>query len=186
VAALGPRLQAVSETIQFKPRVNGSIFRLQRHTRFSKGKAPYKTHLDLWFREGDRRGWETPGFFFRMFHERLILGAGIQQLGKEQLAAYREAVIGPKRGKALVRALHGVREPGPYEIGDATRKKVPRGFDPDHERAALLVHEGLWAAYEGHLPPEAKTAAFVGWCAEKVAHMEPVSRWLLGVVAGGG
>ena len=40
VEALGPRLQQISETVQYEPRINGSLFRIQRDVRFSKDKTP--------------------------------------------------------------------------------------------------------------------------------------------------
>ncbi|HEX9783748.1 MAG TPA: DUF2461 family protein, partial [Opitutaceae bacterium] len=67
VAALGPRLQRISPAVAFAPKVNGSIFRINRDVRFFKDKWPYKDHIDLWFWRGDRRGWDSPGFFFRMY-----------------------------------------------------------------------------------------------------------------------
>ncbi len=65
---------------------------------------------------------------------------------RAHLDAYRQAVIASKSGRVLVEVLQQVSSAGAYEIGDASRKAaVPRGFDAGHERAALLLHEGLWA-----------------------------------------
>ena len=72
VAAIGPRLKAISKTVNAEPRVNGSIFRINRDVRFSKDKRPYKTTLDLWFWEGDKRGWDSPGFFLRLMPKAMI------------------------------------------------------------------------------------------------------------------
>lgn len=183
IAALAPRLKKISRTVKAEARINGSLFRIQRDVRFSGDKSPYKTHLDLWFWEGERRGWDSPGFFFRMFPERLLLGAGMHGFGKPQLAAYRSAVLDGRKGRALEAALAEVRAAGGYEIGGATRKKVPRGFDPEHPRAALLLHEGLWAGLEEPVPPEARTAAFVEHTAAHFAALYPVSRWLKSALA---
>ncbi len=179
VAALGPRLRKVSPTVSFEPKVNGSLFRINRDVRFSKDKSPYKPHLDLWFWEGDRRGWDSPGFFFRMFADKLILGAGMHRFEKAHLEAYRSAVLDPRKGVALVAAIDKIRKAGAYEVGGATRKKVPRGFDPGHQRAALLLHDGLWAGFEGKVPAEARSGAFVNFCAAHCRAVFPVSRWLL-------
>ena len=54
VAAIGPRLQKISPTVAFEPRINGSLFRINRDVRFSKDKRPYKDHIDLWFWHGAR------------------------------------------------------------------------------------------------------------------------------------
>ncbi len=178
VESIGPRLRAISRSLKFEARVNGSLFRIQRDVRFSKDKSPYKTHLDLWFWAGERRGWDSPGCFFRMFHDRLIIGAGMHQFEKAQLAAYREAALDGKRGRALVEALDQVRRAGPYTIGGATRKSVPRGFDGGHERAPLLLHEGLFATLEARASKQARTPGFVDYCLGHLAAMWPVARWI--------
>src|SRR3954447_12759897 len=45
VETLGPKLKKVSPTVQFEPKVNGSLSRINRDIRFSKDKRPYKDHL---------------------------------------------------------------------------------------------------------------------------------------------
>ena len=180
VEELGPRLKkSLSKGLSFDPRVNGSLFRIQRDTRFAKDKTPYKTHLDLWLWEGQKRGWDTPGFFFRMFPDRLMIGCGIHGFEKVMLAKYRDAVIDPRRGAALEKAIDAVRaSDAAYEIGGATRAKVPRGFDAEHPRASLLLHEGLWAGLEGPVPKEARSAAFVDWLVAHAERFAPIHRWL--------
>ena len=90
--------------------------RINRDIRFSKDKSPYKDHLDLWFWSGDRKGWDCSGFFFRLTPARLMLGAGIHGFAPPTLARYRSAVLDPKRGEALARAVAAVRKAG-YEVG---------------------------------------------------------------------
>jgi uncharacterized protein (DUF2461 family) len=55
--------------------VLGSIFRINRDTRFSKDKRPYKDHLDFWFWEGDRKA-ASSGLFARVSPDGVIVGAG--------------------------------------------------------------------------------------------------------------
>jgi len=177
VVALGPKLQKISKNISFEPRVNGSLFRINRDVRFSKDKSPYKTHLDLWFWDGDRRGWDSPGFFFRMFADRVMLGAGMHHFEKPALEAYRAAVLDDKKGKALARAIAEAERSG-AKVGGATRKTVPRGLDPEHPRAQLLLHEGLFATFEEKVPRAARSGAFVDWCVERFRGAAPVAKWI--------
>ena len=65
VEAMGPELRKISRGVRAEPRVGGSVMRMNRDTRFAKDKSPYKTHLDIFFWEGDQKGWDRPGFFFR-------------------------------------------------------------------------------------------------------------------------
>jgi uncharacterized protein (TIGR02453 family) len=177
VDALGPGLKKISKTVSYESRVNGSLFRINRDVRFSKDKTPYKAHLDLWFWEGEERGWATPGFFFRLAPKQLILGAGMHQLPKEQLAAYRTAVVDDKAGKALAKVADELKAAG-YQLGGAARKTVPRGFDPAHPRASFLLHEGLHATFEGPVPASFGTPAFVDECLTHYRATAPISRWL--------
>jgi uncharacterized protein (TIGR02453 family) len=177
VSAIGPRLQKISKTVHYEPRVNGSIFRINRDVRFSKDKTPYKPHLDLWFWEGDDRGWETPGFFFRLEPTKLILGAGMHQFSKEKLERYRKAVVDDRAGRALVKLKNELERDG-CKIGGVARKTVPRGFDPAHPRASFLLHEGLHATFESAVPRTIKTPAFVDECVERYKAAAPISKWL--------
>ncbi|MSQ14697.1 MAG: DUF2461 domain-containing protein [Dehalococcoidia bacterium] len=183
IMELGPRLQEISSSVKFEPRVNGSLFRIHRDVRFSRDKTPYKNHLDIRFWEGERRGGKSPGFFFRMHHDQLMLGSGTHGFQKGQLEAYRQAVLDRDKGEGLVAVLENVRRAGPYEIGGATRKAVPRGFDPRHERADLLLHEGLWAGLEGEIPSEARSTDFIDYCIGHFSALQPINRWLLSALS---
>ena len=185
VEAIGPRLQRISPTVMFEPRINGSLFRINRDVRFSKDKRPYKHHIDLWFWHGSRKGWDTPGFFFRMDADRLILGAGMHKFEKPQLDAFRKAVIDETAGRALAKAADDICAAGPYVIGGASRKTVPKGFDPNHPRGEFLLHEGLWAELDAKPGRSCETGKFVDFCARHFEAMWPISRWLLNEVTPG-
>lgn len=152
VCALGPRLQELSKEIQYEPRVNGSIFRVNRDVRFSKDKTPYKPHIDLWFWHGKRSGWNSPGCWFRLRPGEVILGVGMHAFDKPQLDSLREAVLDEKCGRALERLSNKLTESG-YVLGGRDRKTVPRGFDREHPRAHWLLHNGLDLSYQGKGSP---------------------------------
>lgn len=179
ISAMGPRLRKISPQVAFEPKVNGSLFRVNRDVRFSKDKTPYKNHIDLWFWHGDRRSWNAPGFFFRMYADRLILGAGMHKFDKPQLSAFRHAVVEERSGKALVKACDTVKAAGPYEIGGASRKTVPRGFDANGPRAKFLLHEGLSPSLDTKAGKIVETPEFLDFCFAHFKAMWPVSRWLM-------
>jgi len=179
VSAIGPKLQKISPSVSFEPKINGSLFRINRDVRFSKDKRPYKDHIDLWFWHGNKRGWSSPGFFFRMLSDRLILGAGMHQFEKLQLETFRNLVIDGRAGKTLAKAVDQVRKAGPYQVGGATRKSVPRGFDAGHERADFLLHEGLFATFEGKPGGISEKPDFVDFCVGHFRAMWPISHWIL-------
>src|SRR5919202_2803313 len=128
--------------------------RINRDTRFSYDKRPYKDHLDLWLWQGEAPSRERPGYWFRLTAERLILGAGMHRFERPALERYREAVAAPSRGAALERAAGAVAEAG-YELGGRDYKRIPAGYDVPPERTDLLLHGGLYAGLETAVPDEA-------------------------------
>ena len=179
VTALGERLTGLDPAIVAEPRVNGSIFRINRDVRFSKDKTPYKTHLDLWFWHGEGRTTARSGFYFRMFHDRLLLGAGCHTFSKEQLAAYREAVAEAPWGDRAAAIVAGLRGLGGVDVGGLHYKRVPRGLDPEHRHVELLKHNALFAGIEMPLPAEAGSAAFADWCLERFRPLAPLHQLMV-------
>ena len=167
--------------ITAEPRVNGSIFRINRDIRFSKDKTPYKNHLDLWFYEGNDRKSGFSGFFFRMFADSVILGSGIHGFEKESLSKYRDAVNRDASGSEL-RSLVEKLERGGYALGGEHYKKVPREFESNHPRGDLLRHNALSAHTELPLPAEIRKAAFCDWCGGHFKKLLPLHRWLVDYV----
>ena len=179
VVALGEELrERVSPAIRAEPRINGSILRINRDTRFSTDKRPYKEHVDFWFWEGDAPSRERPGLFVRLRPATVTLGAGMHQFEPPALANYRAAVAEEATGRALEHALMDATGVRGVTLGGLRYKRVPRGFDADHPRAALLRHSALYVSGDWKLPRSVSSPAFVGWTAEKLERMAPVERWL--------
>jgi uncharacterized protein (TIGR02453 family) len=182
VEALGPELKKIAPTVKFEPKVNGSMQRINRDIRFSKDKRPYKEHLNLWFWLGDNKGWETPGFWFSLSQTEVHLGVGMYGFEKEQLESFRQSVVHPRSGKALLAAVAKVEKAGDYEIGGKTRKLMPRGFEADADRAEYLLYEGLYTSFA--LP--AATASEPDFAKVAAGHfkkMWPIGEWLLAEVS---
>jgi uncharacterized protein (TIGR02453 family) len=180
VVELGELLRELDPDVVADPRVNGSIRRINRDTRFSKDKRPYKTHLDLWFAHGGL-GSDRPGFWFRLSKQGLILGVGMHRFERELLERYREAVADPERGGELARVEAQLREAG-LQLGGRHYKRVPAGFDVPAERADLLRHDGLYVGRELEpVPPETHTPDFPAFCAAEYARFAPLQRWLVGL-----
>jgi uncharacterized protein (TIGR02453 family) len=175
VEAIGPGLKAIAKDVHAEAKVNGSIFRINRDVRFSKDKRPYKTTLDLWFWEGEKRGWEAPGFYVRLMADGFLAGAGLHTFLPEQLKRYRAAVVDDKAGGELMKTLQKLDG---LKLNDATRKKIPRGFAADHPRAALLLRDGLFCTHEAPLPKAVHSAKFVDLCLDVFARAHPLNRWL--------
>ncbi len=177
VTAMGERLGDISPDIIADPRVNKSIFRIYRDTRFSKDKTPYKTNLGLWFWTGEGAKFENPGYYFHLDPDNLMVGVGLYSFAKPILKAYREAVVDPELGPELAKIAISIAERG-YGIGQKTYKRVPRGYDPDHQNAELLLYSGLTAGIELEHPQELHSAELMDYCFEHYQQLAPIVKWL--------
>lgn len=175
VEAIAPRLKKISKDVHAEAKVNGSIFRINRDVRFSKDKRPYKTTLDLWFWEGEKRGWEAPGLYLRLMPDGFLAGAGLHSFTPDQLKAWRAAVLDDKAGAALMKRVQKLEG---LKMGEATRKKVPRGLPADHPRAAFLLRDGLFCTYESPLTEAVHTAKFIDVVLDIFERAHPLNAWI--------
>ena len=127
VEAVGPALREISPNVQTQPRVNGSIFRINRDVRFSKDKTPYLNHIDMWFWDGEGRSSAVSGFYLRITASEVIVGAGAHIMDADRLTRFRNAVAASGTGTQIARAAEAVGAAG-YSVGGEHYKRL-RGRD---------------------------------------------------------
>jgi uncharacterized protein (TIGR02453 family) len=181
VVEMGDRLKTISPRVSAIPLVDKSIFRLYRDTRFSKDKTPYKTHIGLVFWQGPRKKLENPNYYVQLNKASIFVGAGEYRFPADLMRSYRDSVVHPRVGAELKRILDRITANPSYKIGGLHYKRVPRGYDPDHPHAGLLLHNGLYTYYEGALPDEIYSPRFVDYCFSILKEMSPLQGWLAGV-----
>lgn len=177
VLAAAERLHEISPGLRGEPKVLGSIGRINRDTRFSPDKRPYKDHLGIGFWEGERKR-SPSGLFLRITPETCGVGLGAPPFDKPRLAAFRAAAADTVHGPDLVEAVAQVEAAG-YRVLGEEFKRTPAGYgglDPSRER--LLRFSALWSVKEPIgdwlFGPEALERALGYWRA-----MAPLHRWLI-------
>lgn len=138
--AMGATFRAKIPGLRYEPRINGSIFRINRDMRFSKDKRPYKTNAGVLLWVGPKKKIECPGLYFHLEPDKLMIGAGVYMFTPEALDRYRRHVS--NKGEVLARAI-AKAEKGGHILGGDKLKRVPSGFDKNHKYAELLKHKGL-------------------------------------------
>jgi uncharacterized protein (TIGR02453 family) len=179
VVAMGEKLHKLSPGIIAIPKINKSLFRINRDTRFSPDKSPYKTNLGIFFWEGSPSRMESPGFYFHLEPPHILLGAGIYMIPKYLFDAYRNSVVHPKYGKELGEILSQISKRKGYKLGGKQYKRIPSGYDSSHPNAQLLLHTGLHFGYEALIPEELYSKKLVSYCFEKFQPVYPLHRWLV-------
>ncbi len=181
VVAMGKRLRRIAPGINAIPKINQSLFKINRDIRFSKDKSPYKTNLGIWFWEGNRKRMECSGFYFHFEGQRLRFGTGFYMFPKNLLTRYRDAVVDKKLGPELTKAVKKVSAKG-YSVGGQHYKRVPQGYDGDHPRAEFLLYNGLHAMKEEKVPAAFYSDACVAHAFAHYKNMLPLHRWLMKVM----
>jgi uncharacterized protein (TIGR02453 family) len=180
VQTMGQRLQReISSNIVAIPKVNQSIFRIYRDTRFSMDKTPYKTHLGIYFWEGRGKKLENSGFYFHLEPGRLMLGGGIYMFPRNKIPLYRGAVADPQLVLELDEAVQKIQKSGRYSLGGQHYKRIPAGFDVAEEYQHYLLHNGLWASFEDDIPRQFYSEELVDYCLKVYKDLHPLHRWLL-------
>lgn len=178
VTAMGARLKTIAPRIVSVPKVNKSIFRICRDTRFSLDPSPYKTNLGIYFWDGIRPRMESSGFYFHLEPPDMILGGGMYVIPDSLISRFRTAVVDPKSGAEIRKIAAAISAMEGFSFGGEHYKRVPAGFDPGHPNAELLKHRGLYASFETRIPDEFYSGQLVDYCFERYEPLAPLYRWL--------
>ncbi|MBW3604871.1 MAG: DUF2461 domain-containing protein [Actinobacteria bacterium] len=176
VVDLGERLRrTVAPERVADPRVNGSLFRINRDIRFSADKSPYKTHQAIFLWEGDDKK-TSPGFYLSVSGQEV----GVGYMGIGDLDRWRAAIADDDTGEQFIAALDHTTSTLPdVATNDPALKRVPRSYPADHPRGRWLRHKGFRASLREPLPAAVTEPAFVDWCATRCEAFGPLRRWLV-------
>ena len=161
-----------------------SVFRIHRDVRFSKNKAPYKTHAACWFFHRDAgRGVGTEaahggaGFYFHMEPGKSFAGGGIWMPPRSALTKIRQALTDDLEGfEEIVKGRTFRRRFGDLDT-DSMLTRLPRGFSADHPAAAWLRYQSF-TAFTALTSDEITSPTLPQTLAKQYAAMGPFVRWL--------
>jgi uncharacterized protein (TIGR02453 family) len=179
VVDMGERLKQISPDILAVPKINKSLFRINRDTRFSADKSPYKTHIGIFFWEGVRPKMECSGFYFHLEPPHIMLGVGIYMFSKQDLFRFRKAAVDPESGERLSQTVKSISRLKDKEIGGRFYKRVPPGFDSSHSNSDLLLHNGLYAGKTVPIPEELYSVELINYCWKNFKVLAPLHLWLV-------
>ena len=147
------------------------MFRPHRDVRFSKDKSPYKTYQDMFVPVGPALGW-----YMRISAPGVLVGAGFYDASADKLRGLREVIAGP-RGTELESLLAPLTAAG-FEIGGVTLATVPRGYDKEHPRIALLRHKSLHVSRSYGFEPVIHTPQLLDAVRSDWTATRPLVEWL--------
>lgn len=170
-----PRLKQISRELRADVRtVGGSLFRIQRDTRFSPDKTPYKTHAGVQFRHAAGKDVHAPGFYVHLAPDEVFVATGVWRPDRHALQAIRAAIAAePAAWRRVVREL----DKRGYALEGDSLKRVPGGFEPDHPLAEDLKRTDFVTSRE-FSERAACRADFVDRISAAFEGMAPLPRFL--------
>jgi uncharacterized protein (TIGR02453 family) len=122
--SISPHFVADSRT------VGGSLFRIQRDTRFSKDRTPYKPNTGMQFRHSMAKDVHAPGYYVHIQPRECFMGVGMWQPETKVAYAVRQHIDDDPAG--WKKATRGKRFTDVFELVGDTLVRPPRGYDEDH------------------------------------------------------
>ncbi len=171
VEEMGEHLQALVPTINAIPKINQSLFRIYRDTRFSKDKTPIKSKIGIIFWQGSDIRMQSSCFYLHFSPKELLIASGIRTFDPDLLAAYRDYIKVDKNRETLHHILEELKTKG-YTVEEPHYKRLPNGFSKElsleylarmkavavyHKEKASLISDKklipeLYRHYENFLP----------------------------------
>ncbi len=178
VTAIADRMRALDPPHKAEAKLNGSLRRINRDTRFSKDKTPYNARLHLIFWTGDHPN-RSAGVHLVLNPDGVGYGAGTWALDGPMLARYRNRVLEDTDRTDLTRALAAAESIG-CTLGDPDLAKLPRGYDATGKTADLLRYKVLVArTHDRDAEPEKVIGAGgVDWALGLAQTLAPFNKWV--------
>ena len=158
--------------------VKNCAFRINRDIRFSKNKAPYKTHLGIWMNtnQGNKNG---PGYYIHIEKECSFIAGGIYSPEADDLKKIRkeiaffyedlEEILNDKNFKKYFSGLD--------KTETNSLKNGPKDFDKEHPAIEFLKLKSF-VAVQNITDAELLNENFVKATAEKLIVLKPLLEFL--------
>lgn len=179
IAALSPLCEGMKPRLLAVPKLNQSLRRIHRDTRFSKDKTPYQPWLHVILSTGPEFN-KVPGLHIVLTPEGLGYGAGQYGLEPAGLDLLRKRICDPKDRARLLKALDAA-EAVQSTLDPPELARVPKGYEADPEWDHLLRRKSLIVRTQTNLPPP--DWLFTAQAPERLAAIArahlPLLAWLL-------
>ena len=137
IEAMSPHLAKFAPNFRAEAKkVGGSLMRIQRDTRFSHNKMPYKTNIGIQFRHSLGKDIHAPGFYLHIAPEECFVGVGCWHpeadalaLIRLRIAEYPELWFAAKDDKKFTKL---------YTLEGDSLTRPPKGYAADHPAIADL------------------------------------------------
>ncbi len=138
VADVIERIKEHEPRLRMTPRE--AIFRINRDTRFSKDKSPYKTHMGAVVGLGGKRGADKTGFYVHLAYDEAYVAGGAYEISPKAVERVRRAIA--RRPDEFASLLKDRRFKSTFgTIQGERHKRVPPEFRKVYEIQPLIANK---------------------------------------------
>jgi uncharacterized protein (TIGR02453 family) len=174
---MGETLQILVPTINFKPKVSKSLFKIYRDVRFSKDKTPMKSKIGILFWQGDGHRMQSSSFYLHFDKDRYFVATGIRNFKQELLKTYRQYIKNDIRREELHNILEDLKTKG-YKLPQPKFVRIPRGCDIDDTYSYLYFYGAMFAYVERKITSRFYSSKFMNYSFEIYSNMHELQKWL--------
>jgi len=143
VEDMGETLQILVPNIHAEPKINRSLFKIYRDSRFHLDD-PIKERIGIIMWQGAGHRMQSSSFYMHYSPDEVFVATGIRNFKPPLLANYREYIKKSEKREALHYILEELKTKG-YQIGEPKFKRTPRNFDANDQYSYLYKMGAIYA-----------------------------------------
>jgi len=145
IQEMGEMLQILTPNIKAIPKINKSLFKIFRDSRFHPSE-PLKSKIGIIIWQGEGHRMQSSSFYMHYSKDELFIATGIRNFKPPLLAQYRAYIQNDTKREELHTILEGLKAKG-YALPEAKFKRFPRELNPE-DRFSYLYKMGAIYAYK--------------------------------------
>jgi len=143
VQEMGEYLQILVPNINAIPKINHSLFKIYRDSRFHQ-VAPIKERIGIILWQGAGHRMQSSSFYMHYDDKEYFISAGIRNFKAPLLAKYREFIKDSKEREELHQIFQKLLSLG-YKLPEPKFKRFPRGFNKEDKHSYLYLMGAIYA-----------------------------------------
>ena len=156
--------------------VKGYIFRINRDSRFSKNKSPYKTNIGILILSGGRNSMmEKAGYYLHIEPGKSIIGGGAYKPQSSWLNQIRDKIL--ENPDEIKKIIYNKSFNKYFQLENDMLKTAPRGYAKDHPEIELLRYKSFAGLCE-LTNKQVLNPNFMEYCALAFKELHPLNEFL--------
>lgn len=176
VETLAPVMLDMDDQLICEPKIDKTISRVYRDTRFSKDKSFYRDHMWCSFSRDKRKYHHLPEFFFEISPQGFSCGCGYYRADADSMEAMRQMVL--NEDKVFLKAHRALKKQKTFYLyGDMYKRS--RYPDAKEEYKTWLDRKSICIFYSSQDFDLLFSDRLADWLKEKMAELEPFYNFFL-------